>query len=331
MAQKIERALFVGNGLHLAIPNEGISWGALLNRLTNSSKLKKEIPAIKKVNVVNPMKPFPFLFEEMVSKHPIDADQSIMLIKKEVSAILAEMQEANPPNSFHHSIMRCSVTDIITPNYDYAFEIAANADFLKNKENYAQYKLEKTKNLRRRYLIGKRNIWHMHGELSDCRNRNEEGVKDFPEQSILLGFSHYSKNLADIKNYVEGNSKIEPLLKRLNQSSVQSESWIDIFFTHNVDILGFGLGFEEQDIWWLLTFRAMKMRSADKLSNRIRFFVRKPSSLDPMENSLKEIINFYKGDAIREVLSAMNVEAVEIESPSWENYYEQAIIRIEND
>ena len=76
----------------------------------------------------------------------------------------------------------------------------------------------------------------------------------------MLGYDHYAGNLQKIRNYITAsirhdNQRLESIIKsdRRDPESLENPiSWVDLFLTRNVHILGFGLDFSELDIWWLL-------------------------------------------------------------------------------
>lgn len=339
----MEKALFVGNGIHRVFPENAISWDDLLMKLAESNELRRIMPKIANTNLSNPLKPFPLAFEELLHRgnhDGEDADFKLMMVKEEI-AKLFESQELKGKrvfNEFHRSFMNSNCTDVITTNYDYGFQLSIMDQFKQNKTQYANYKLEKTANLRRSYSIEKKNVWHMHGELEDSRDHKKPSVKDYSAQSILIGYDHYSKNLTDIKSYLDGtyNKDIGYIIDRITYDQDLNISWIDKFFTHNIDIIGVGLGFEEQDLWWLLNYRAQKKkgnsrRKKAKIENTIRFFVRKKGNVDVEELDYKTRLRLDKNNAIKEVLEAMDVKVVELDVNDYPELYRNYIKKYLND
>ena len=58
----------------------------------------------------------------------------------------------------------------------------------------------------------------------------------------------------------------------------EKKSWIDLFFTHDIYIVGLKLDTNEIDLWWLLTYRAYLYYSNDSglmeiMKNRIKIFL----------------------------------------------------------
>ena len=88
-------------------------------------------------------------------------------------------------------------------------------------------------------------MWHIHGELDAPR-------------SITLGYDHYASYLGRLQRYVSGqgdDGHTSPFLKGDDSfdDSGHTYSWVDVFLRNDVHILGLALGFEEIDLWWLLT------------------------------------------------------------------------------
>lgn len=333
------KALFIGNGIHRVFPENAISWENLLEGLSQSEKLINNLPGIQGINLDNLLKPFPLAFEELIqlgNNHNLDPDERIKLLKEEIHSIFREQVNNGRDefNEFHQEVMNSDITDVITSNYDFGFELAGRDDFYENKQRLADYRREKTANLRRSYSIGKKKVWHMHGELYDSVNHENPGPKNFAEQSILMGYTHYAKSLTDIKGYIDGkHTNIPYIMTRLGANDDLDISWVDKFFTHNIDIFGFGLGFEEQDVWWLLNYRANKIRTNENrnrahIDNHIRFIVRSYKEQDLDNLPYRQRVNYDKDNAVKEILSAMEVEVLEIEATDWVDFYTQIITGI---
>lgn len=333
------KALFIGNGIHRVFPKNAISWENLLEGLSQNENLINNLPGIQDINLNNLLKPFPLAFEELIQlgdNHNLDPDERIKLLKEEIRSIFQEQVNDGRDefNVFHEKVMASDITDVITSNYDFGFELAGKVNFYENKQRLADYRREKTANLRRSYTIGKKRVWHMHGELFDSINHENPGPKNFAEQSILMGYRHYAKSLTDMKDYIDGkHTNIPYIMTRLGGQDDMNISWVDKFFTHDIDIFGFGLGFEEQDVWWLLNYRANKIRTNKnrnqaRINNHIRFIVRSYKEQDLAELTYEQKISYDKDNAVKEVLSAMAIEVLEIEATDWVDFYRQIITRI---
>ena len=112
-------------------------------------------------------------------------------------------------------------------------------------------------------------IWEIHGSIDRIK-------------SILLGYDQYCGALAKMKSYFNGEYTSKKgvscniSMKRkceINKYRYISDrertstdySWIDLFFSTNLYIAGFGLSYDEIDIWWLLNKRARIHKENKKL------------------------------------------------------------------
>ena len=125
-------------------------------------------------------------------------------------------------------------------------------------------------------------MWHIHGEL----NR---------PNSILLGYEQYSGQLQQMRNYIAlgtGDAykkQFPPLIKQLKKGKVDNNSWLDIFFTKDIHIIGLSLDFIELDLWWLLTFRARRvLEKRFSITNKIVYYY--PQSLEKKIQNKLEIL-----------------------------------------
>lgn len=244
-------ALLVGNGVNAL--STGMTWSDLLDKLirefcTTSITRDKS-------------KPFPLLYEEIffaalrsgklenesTLKHFI-ADNVSLMQENEVHALLRNQQPAH----------------ILTANYEYLLE-GQQPD-----HNQGLVK-ETTFSVFRHHNIDGTKYWHIHG---DCNAPN----------SINLGYEHYCGQLQKMRNYLTGASdynskKLDtlPIEKRMNRkgSIGAIQSWLDLFFTIDIHIIGLTLDFVETDLWWLLAYRARLLyyKHSIKQQNMIFYYI----------------------------------------------------------
>ncbi len=62
-------------------------------------------------------------------------------------------------------------------------------------------------------------------------------------------------------------------------SASSGASWVDLFFTTDVHILGLGLGVVEMHLWWVLTYRARQMAEGLELDGKVFFNVAKETGI----------------------------------------------------
>jgi hypothetical protein len=184
-----------------------------------SDLLNSLIQKIGKLNVINTEeKPFLHLYEEIFTRAEKYTDKDEQHIKQAIADEISTMR-ANP---YHQKIIDLPFENILTLNYDY--NLTDNMSNIRNKE--VKY------SLKRYQLIHNKKIWHIHGELDNYH-------------SIMLGYSHYMDSISNIQTYLNSSKKNEK----------NNSTWVDIFLTNDIYILGAGLDFEELDIWWLLSYR----------------------------------------------------------------------------
>ena len=108
-------------------------------------------------------------------------------------------------------------------------------------------------------------IWNIHGDIK------------YP-QSMMLGYDHYCGALGEVTSFVKGNytnttsnKKIDSMPKRMEIKDKSIISWIDLMFTTDVYIVGFGMGFSEQDIWWILN-KGQRFIKEGKINSENKIF-----------------------------------------------------------
>jgi hypothetical protein len=205
-------------------------------------------------------KPFPMLYEEIF----VEAVKNRRFKESDIKNFIAHEVSNLEPNDVHRLIVEAGAENILTTNYDLTLEklfIQTPGD-LKNNGVIK----ESTFSLFRHYKINKTNFWHIHGDA------NISG-------SITLGYEHYSGYLQQMRNYVANGTgtaykiKFDPLIRRLRNKNFTSSSWVDLFFTQDIYIIGLTMDFIEIHLWWLLTFRQrLKLIKQVPVKNNIVYF-----------------------------------------------------------
>lgn len=327
-------ALLIGNGVSLLDENQSISWEALLNDLKTTFNIDVEFD--------NVFKPFPLAFDEMLhqKRGANYFNDKVKRLKKYIrESIENQLNGKKGYNKYHYELATLGYNDILTTNYDYALEKSLKSSFIERKKKLAQNRQERKYSLKRSYYFPNRDltIWHIHGELFDSRTISNSS-KYYHEESIMIGYEHYSSYLQRIQDNIRGqsgNQKIENQSLRVRlRNKKKSPFWTDIFFTHNIDIIGLGLDFSENHLWWLINFRANEIRKVNsneniQFNNKIRFYFPQINDTNKMDvgkiNDLDEIIkrknNVQKSKAIAEVLNAFEVEPRPIRCNSYTDFY----------
>ncbi len=286
-------ALLVGNGVNAA--SKGVSWKDLLSKIVKFCNC----PDLQ----TDEDKPFPLFYEEIfltaINNGSIKKEIELKkFIAKEVSKI--------EPNVVHRMIRELRPAHIITLNYEFLLE-----DTVPEK-NVGLVK-ESLYSVFRKYVVDGITFWHPHG---DSHN----------PISINLGYEHYGGQLQKMRNYVTAipdykTKKIaqEPLFQRLKGKIglKQIQSWIDLFFTMDIHIVGLTLDFVETDLWWLITYRArqQKYKHDCPVTNKIYYYIPKMYVIDDKMFKIK-------------LLEASGVIVVVIDKEHGVDYYANVIRNI---
>ncbi|MBL0740272.1 SIR2 family protein [Chryseolinea lacunae] len=240
--------LLVGNGINNIEKDN--SWENLIKEIGQFCKIGFAIDDEKK-------KQFPLLYEEIFLSSARDCN----IRENDLKKFIAEKVSVIKSNVLHDAIRALPIDDIITTNYEFSLE----GTMPEKNEGIVG---EKLYSIFRHYTVDKKRVWHIHG---DCLYPN----------SINLGFEHYGGQLQNIRNYVATGTSYAskkasrlPLMKRLETGHLNGASWIDLFFTTHLHIIGLTFGFVETDLWWLLTYRArMKIRDKKLVQNQISYYI----------------------------------------------------------
>lgn len=285
-------ALLIGNGVNTM--SEGITWDALLDHIISFSKA----PSLVK----DKNKPFPLFYEEIFLRSlQSKAIKEEIELKREIAAKVSAIK----PNLVHQLIKELDPAHIMTVNYEFLLEGNPHC------KNEGIVK-EKLYSVFRKFVVGTTTYWHLHG---DCNH----------PASINLGYEHYSGQLQQMRNYVTGlsnykNKKLEklPLINRLRAKNGLKaiQSWVDLFFTKDIHIVGMTLDFVEMDLWWLLTHRTRQMNYKNRaaIQNSIYYYV--PQAY--VEQSKFKL----------DLLKVNGVEVIEINQPHGLAYYEEVLAYI---
>jgi len=285
--------LFIGNDINNLTP--GTSWKDLLDQIIAYYGLTNSVAQ-------HNLKPFPLLYEEIFLKVIRRNPMAEKVVKEYIASRISEII----PNGIHQRIRGLQVEDIITTNYDYTLEGSSD---LKNEGIIT----ERLYSVFRKTIVKTTNFWHIHGEA---------GVP----MSINLGYEHYGGQLQQIRNYVVSGTNYEskkvhkqPLIRRIARNGISSlnfQSWIDLFFVKDIHIFGIRLDFIEIDLWWLLTYRARQKlyKGNIEISNSIYYYT-------------PEV---YLTDASFKIqlLEANDVNVIALPMSSKEEYYNLIIDRI---
>lgn len=289
--RKGNNALLLGNGLNNL--DEFNSWSNLLKELD---------PAIK---LYENEKSFPLAFEQIVlsrvneETEPSDYTNVLGKAKNRIVDFCKRMVHGE----YHERLRDLDISTFLTTNYDYMIERSFDRDFAKDK-------LDRTTNdykysLRRYREVDGRKVWHIHGEID---NGYKEGVyHNSASASIMIGHEHYGDYYRRIHQYLrpfdtDDDTKVQ---------YTNIDSWVPLFFNHNIHIAGYSLDSSEFHLWWLLALRA-RLKKTKEVNNSIYYHFASYDDQTPKQKAKGELLQSF----------GVNLECITIDTNSHEPYRE---------
>lgn len=296
MKNRKPRILLLGNGINRAFDSS--SWDDLLNSIDR----RRERYDIAGFHVPETLKAI-LLTEDNV-------DKALKSKKHELANLGTEKHEQQ--TRLLRRLLALPFDEILTTNYSYELETAALGSHAvtENALRRMQSHSDEVSRAESRFLLhtfnkietahGERRIWHIHGEA------RKHG-------SMILGAYFYGNLLGKL---VELNKKRGNYYASINPDETPKirkiRSWADAFILGDVYILGFGFGFSETDLWWLLN-----RKKHEPGVGRVYFYELKPL---PETNRAK-----------LDLLKLMGVKIIynTVENGDWRGAYERAVSDIE--
>ena len=284
----MELTIFFGNGVNL-LNKEGKSWDNVLRHISQRQVLPPIVNnTLKYEYVVLPKERYTevhYGFEITVNGIPeppelIDTEE---LIKEELAKELIR----NKASYFYDKLACLEADNYITTNYE---------PFLNTPLKELGYSVKESEGIIHRlkphytFLKNKHRIrfWNIHGNVE-------------LEETIMLGLYEYSKYVIEIDKIMRAIEKDNP--------NVDESSWPFVMLHTDVHILGFGLGYEETDLWYFLTCRKRLIRKNKMQRNRIVYYAIMDNSYDIGKVKL---------------LEALDVDVVNVDFDWSEKAYEKA-------
>jgi hypothetical protein len=235
-----------------------ILFGNGFNRLTNSSTgwsdVLESIRAIP--NDVRHDLPYTMIYELIrEDRHDKGTPDAIK------SSLASKLRQLNN-NDLYRRLWRLPIDNYLTTNYDYCFENSCGA-MATSRSTENIYSIRRVRDLSAENRHAK--LWHIHGDV------------DFP-RSMMLGLNHYCGAAAKMSAYIKGGyrsesislPKIRDMKSRVKDGDFNDISWIDLFFSSDVHILGLSLEYSEIDLWWLLNRRHLLSRD-NLITNEVTY------------------------------------------------------------
>lgn len=265
------KTLLFGNGLNQL--NGYTTWEDLIKRINDNGD-KHKIP-----NTLH--------YEAQILQQPYKVTELITyegdpVMYNNEAVTFSFGTESSFKNGVAHDMKRYASNDVyqriatmsaivhyITTNYDQVLKQTLESIGYVEHEHVRS---ENTYSLRRRHTLRNeagmlKHIWNIHGEIE-------------APQSIMLGLHQYCGSVGRISEYLNGKYKYKKeklvltmpkLVDRLKEDIEDPFSWLDLFFTTDVYIIGFGLLYDEIDLWWVLTRRKRLIRQGYDIKNHVYF------------------------------------------------------------
>ena len=233
MSFRYPQILLLGNGLNRTV--DGDSWSDLIKELgTKKGILLDNIGSV----------PFPLqvvlVTEDGVAEAIKDKLDRFYGLKA-IDEIYGQLT----------SLLNCGFDAILTTNYSYELERAAESSIKRDGRNCVKH-LEHSESVTRaepKYMLHsyyafnsgdhENKIWHIHGEARK-------------PDSIIIGHYYYGKLLGKIFSLLE-NRNNKQYKRQVEKKPPIIDSWVDSFIMGDVYVFGFGFDLSEMDLWWLLS------------------------------------------------------------------------------
>jgi hypothetical protein len=266
----LETALLIGNGLNRCYDST-ISWASLLEDISEQYNVNYA-PGVS----------FPMKFES-IANQILDSRKNVTadIYMELKQTICQRVSNQKPPEKSIHKRFVCDlgIKYIMTTNYDYMLEFSIPGC---DKKDINPGSSETRYSIERMNDIDGTKFYHIHGEQKIPR-------------TLCLGYEHYVGCLSKLREHVRKFQKTQ-LSER---TTADVANWPDLFFTHNVYIVGFDFDASEIDLWWLITYRAyLYFANVDgarkKIRNKIVLCCRETSNIDRrlLENLHIEVKKF---------------------------------------
>lgn len=296
MKKEKPQILLLGNGINRAFNSD--SWDQLLNSMAKEYGVQNASEYV-----------CPETLKAILVTH--DRVDEALSRKKDN---LGNLGTEKPPKQMEllRRLLALDFDHILTTNYSYELETAALGEdkicesVLKKMQRHtnevsrceASLMLHTYNSVE--YLGKEHRIWHVHGEARK-------------PDSMVLGHYYYGLLLGKMLAFNKKRG-VYYSIARGSGEPPEIKSWTEAFLLGDVYVLGYGFGFAESDMWWLLN---RKKREPSAVGKTVFFELNPPNHHNPAKLDL---------------LRLMDVEIVQktVENGNWTELYGQAIAEIEN-
>ena len=252
-----------------------ILFGNGINRLSSSLTWEKLLEEIMESRIFKPDElPNTMTYERIILERPYyneDVRKDEFKVKNKIKGLLENIEK----NNVYTELFKLNVQNYLTTNYDYAF-IDSILDLDEVNLPIHEYTTEDVYSIRRLKRISNKqektkHFWQIHGEIRK-------------PATIMLGLDHYCGSIGKIDNYIKGgyeykkegkDEKEISIEKKFEENLFTNSSWVELFFTTNIHIIGLTFDFSEIDLWWIINKWARLRRSKElngKIKNKIIYY-----------------------------------------------------------
>ena len=284
----MESTIFFGNGIN-RLNKEGKSWDSVLRHISQrqvlppigNNTLKYEYVVLPKERYTEAH----YGFE--ITENDIPMPPELIDTEEFIKEELVKELSRNKASYFYNKLADLEADNYITTNYESFLNVPLKELGYTVKESESIIHI-----LKPHYTFLNNNhricFWNIHGNVE-------------LEQTIMLGLYDYSKSVIEIDKIMRAIEK--------DNSNVDESSWPFVMLHTDVRILGFGLGYEETDLWYFLTCRKRLIRKNKMQRNRIVYYAIMDNSYDIGKVKL---------------LEALDVDVVNVDFDWSEKAYEKA-------
>ena len=297
---KRPKVLLLGNGIAQAF-GKGKSWNKFLEAIKGDNDFKL---GAEKYQMPMPLK------ATMLTENSAQSKIKEFCTENQDWGLSVNKKQ----KEFLQKLLVLNFDYILTTNYSCEIECASlnTPKILKKhiKEEQKFYTTENEKGSQRKFYIttfnkiqdklngGEHDIWHIHGDVA------------LPD-SIAFNNEYYGKLVGRYQKWITENHK--------NGAPEEIKSWIDAFLYGDLYILGFGMNFDETDLWWLLEYKAK-----NKNFGKTVFFDK------DLKNAAKEGSRSWCKRKLLEVLK-VKIEDCGYQNNNYKEFYEKACDNIKKE
>lgn len=243
----MEATILYGNGLNL-LSQPKKTW----------TKLLKELFKKYGNDLIPDHKPYPMVYEELFLRNVLLKLKDEKDVKNEVIKFVAQ----NKVNEFYKMLSEFGLKNYLTTNYDFTLEEQFKTEGYEWKYNGKENKYSVFTYMEIEGTDTK--VWHIHGNAVKVN-------------TIQLGFDQYCAATRKVIAYTIGelefeNQKIRTIIDKLKDYQFDTLSWIELFFTTDIHIIGLSMDYSETDLWWLLERRARYIKWKSVNRNKIYYY-----------------------------------------------------------